>query len=90
MLPLGWTRQSNIDGITAGTYDLINFWRRGPDIEQMSDVPVFTEPDENQRIIGWTKRTNYEAYLIGKDDVIVCWQEKPNEPSITLYIKETE
>ena len=88
MTPLGWTRQSNIDGFLAGTYDVINVWRRGPEVEPMSDVPVFIEPATNQRIIGWTKQSNYDRYLTGEDSVIACWPEKPNEPCVTLYIKD--
>jgi hypothetical protein len=88
MTPLGWTRQSNIEGFLAGTYDVISFWRRGPDVEKMSDVPVFIEPATNQRILGWTRQSNYMRYLTGEDDVIACWPEKPNEPCITLYIKD--
>ena len=88
MTAQGWTRTSNINGLLRGTYDVINFWRRGPDVENMSDIPVYTSPASNQIIIGWAKESNYKRYIEGHDDVIACWPTKPSESSITLYIDE--
>ena len=80
--PIGWTRTSNIEGFQAGTYDVISFWRRGPDKEVWSNIPIYTEPNNNQPF-GYT--TNYNEYMNGTHDVIACWPtNKAN--SIPLYL----
>lgn len=41
--PIGWTRQSNLDGFLKGTYDVIALWPRGPEKEVWSNVAFYTE-----------------------------------------------
>lgn len=48
--PIGWTRQSNIDGYLKGTYDVIAVWHRGPEIEPWSNVGLYTE-DQVKEIV---------------------------------------
>ena len=79
-IPLGWTRTSNINGFKAGTYDVINFWRRGPDQEVWSNVAIYLEGDEP---FGWA--SNLNKYMSGEDDVIACWPA-PRGDSIPLFL----
>lgn len=83
---VGWTRQSNLDGFINGTYDVINFWRRGPDVESMSDVPVFVSSSDNRKRIGWVYESNYNNYMSDNDNVIACWPTQPKEKSVELFV----
>lgn len=81
-IPLGWTRTSNINGFNAGTYDVISFWRRGPDKETWSNVPIYAE-SIGEKPFGWA--SNLNEYLNEIDDVIACWPV-PKDNYIPLYL----
>ena len=49
LAPLGWTRQSNIDGFVAGTYDVIGCWQACGD-PNWDQVGVYTEQQVDQII----------------------------------------
>jgi hypothetical protein len=41
--PIGWTKQSNLDGYIKGTYDVLAVWSIGPEKEVWSNVGLYTE-----------------------------------------------
>lgn len=41
--PIGWTRQSNVEGYMKGTYDVLAVWSYGPDQTPLSTVAMYTE-----------------------------------------------
>ena len=48
--PIGWTRQSNLDGYRKGTYDVLAVWPRGPEQEVWSNVGIYSE-DQVEQIV---------------------------------------
>jgi hypothetical protein len=54
--PIGWTRQSNLDGFKQGTYDVIALWPKGPEEEVWSNVAFYTE-DQVKEIIKHFQQT---------------------------------
>jgi hypothetical protein len=41
--PIGWTRDTNLSGYVAGTYDVLAVWPKGPDKEVWSNVGIYTQ-----------------------------------------------
>jgi hypothetical protein len=48
--PIGWTRQSNLDGYRKGTYVVLAVWPQGPAQEVWSNVGIYSE-DQVQEIV---------------------------------------
>lgn len=40
--PISWTRDTNVSGYVRGTYDVLSTWKRGPEIEPMSNTGLYT------------------------------------------------
>ena len=53
--PIGWTRQSNLDGYRKGTYDVLAVWPQGPEQEVWSNVGIYSE-DQVQEIIAYFEK----------------------------------
>jgi hypothetical protein len=77
--PISWTRDTNVSGYVSGTYDVLSTWKRGPDVEPMSNTGIYSHD-----------QVEYILSVCGITEEMLCealGKQKVEEPTKVLPVE---